>query len=79
MTAEKARDRLAAALTAPSPADRDSPPGPFVLYGAGSKGRETLKVLQKQGHEVRAFIDRDRCDEHAGVSILAPDDPTIRR
>lgn len=77
MTADKARDRLTAALTARSPADRDSPPGPFVLYGAGSKGRETLKVLQKQGHEVRAFIDRDRCDEHAGVPILTPDDPAV--
>jgi FkbM family methyltransferase len=79
LTTQKARDTLAAALTARSPADRDSFPGPFVLYGAGSKGRETLNVLQKQGYEVRAFIDRARSDEHAGVPILTPDDPAVLR
>jgi len=77
LTTQKTRDTLAAALTARSPADRDSPRGPFILYGAGSKGRETLNVLQKQGYEVRAFIDRARSDEHAGVPILSPDDPAV--
>ena len=67
------RYRLAEALTAQPVTPAGAGSGRFVLYGAGSKGRETLAVLRRQGCKVAAFIDRIGAGECEGVPIVTAD------
>ena len=73
MINDLSRDRLAEALAAQPVVPLGVGSGPFVLYGAGSKGRETLAVLRRQGCKVAAFIDRIGVGECEHVPIVAAD------
>jgi FkbM family methyltransferase len=44
-----------------------------VLYGAGGKGREVLRLLREADHEVAAFIDRRAIGTIDGVPVHSPD------
>jgi len=56
-----------------------SRPVPVALYGAGSVGRDSLRVLTQAGVVVRYFLDRTARPGQtlAGVPVLKPDDPAI--
>lgn len=71
--------KLTAAIETVSRSNRDPGRGPFVLYGAGCKGRETLAVLRRQGRDVVAFIDRSGVGECEGVPIYAAASPEVGR
>lgn len=79
MTIECSHDRLRAALAAQPVGPAGVGSGPCVLYGAGSKGRETLAALRGQGRHVAAFIDRSDVGECEGVPILAADSAEAAR
>ena len=54
-------------------------PVPVALYGAGSVGRDSLRVLTSAGVVVRYFLDRLARPGQtlAGVPVLRPDDATL--
>lgn len=48
----------------------------ICLYGAGTKGRQTLYLLKKKGIEPIAFIDQSAgkyADGYAGVEVISPE------
>ena len=52
------------------------PPGSeFVIYGAGSCGRDAMRVLLKRGYRVLAFLDvrANSIDHVGGVRCLTPE------
>ena len=55
------------------------PPVPVALYGAGSVGRDSLRVLTSAGVVVRYFLDRLARPGQtlAGVPVLRPDAATL--
>ena len=53
--------------------------GPIVLYGAGNKGRDVLRLLREAGHDVVACIDRRGTGTLDGLPVLAPGDPEVAR
>lgn len=52
---------------------------PVAIYGAGSVGRDSLRVLTSAGVLVRYFLDRLARPGQtlAGIPVLRPDDPTL--
>ncbi len=50
-----------------------------ILYGAGSAGRDVLRILQARGFKVRCFLDRAARpgDEREGIPVFLPDDPSF--
>ena len=53
--------------------------GPIVLYGAGNKGRDVLRLLREAGHDVVACIDRRGAGEIDGVPVVSATDPEVGR
>lgn len=51
---------------------------PLVLYGAGGKGRECLRILRDAGHAVVGIIDRKPSGPLSGVPVCQPDDALVR-
>jgi len=72
-----APDELETVYEARLPALEALPRNKLVLYGAGHKGREILRILQAGGHTVDAFVDQSRLDEVDGVPVFQPDDPQV--
>jgi hypothetical protein len=67
-------DRLleAASHARPDPA---SLPAAFLIYGAGGRGREVRRVLERRGHRVVGFIDQAGRPglDLAGLPVWSPD------
>jgi FkbM family methyltransferase len=56
---------------------------PFVVYGAGGRGREVRRVLEARGHRVLGFVDRAAQGKPPyvveGLPVWAPEDPAALR
>ncbi len=78
MTAESTADGLRR-LIADAPPPEPLGAGPFVLYGAGGKGRECLRAFQTAGLHVAAVIDRRPIGVLDGVPVIGTDDPEAGR
>lgn len=72
-------DELEALCAAPAKPVEGLPKQKLVLYGAGNKGREVLRVLQLHGHVVDAFIDQRSMNHVEGVPVIGPEDPRVRQ
>lgn len=70
-------DSLAALLAAPPRVPEPLGATPLVMYGAGNKGRDVLRLLREAGHEVVACIDRRGAGEIDGVPVISPTDPEV--
>jgi len=68
-------DDLEALCETPPPALEALPRTKLVLYGAGNKGREILRILRASGHTVAAFIDRTPREAVEGIPVFQPADP----
>jgi FkbM family methyltransferase len=73
-------DRLLDVAARPSPPDVDAGAS-FLVYGAGGRGREIRRVLERRGHAVVGFVDRAAKPgaEIEGVPVHTPDDPAALR
>ncbi|MEI6258008.1 MAG: hypothetical protein WCQ77_15350, partial [Planctomycetota bacterium] len=71
------RERLDGLLTAPRNDPEPFSAGRYVIYGAGSKGRETLSILRARGCDVTAFIDRSATGRIDGVPVVSVIDPAV--
>lgn len=73
-------DRLIASAAAP-PAAPEGARAPYLIYGAGGRGREIRRVLELRGHEVRGFVDRAARpgQEIDGAPVWTPEDPAALR
>jgi FlaA1/EpsC-like NDP-sugar epimerase len=70
-------DELEALCEAPPPALEALPRNKLVLYGAGNKGREILRILQAGGHTIDAFIDQSCREAVDGVPVFQPADAQV--
>lgn len=77
MTALDQRGRFEALMTSASRVPEPLGKGPFVLYGAGNRGREVLRVLQQTGHDVATLIDQSVTGSIAGIPIRPLMDPEV--
>lgn len=77
MSFDPNRDCLRSLLAAPAKTAEPLGAAPLVLYGAGGKGRATLRLLREAGHRVAALVDRQATGTVDGLPILALDDPAV--
>jgi len=77
MTSDLDQDHLHRLLTAQPAATLPLGTAPLVLYGAGRKGRVTLRLLRDAGYHVAAMIDATASGACEGVPILRLNDPGV--
>lgn len=77
MTPDSDHERLHSLLTAPLTAVVPLSTAPLVLYGAGRKGRATLRLLREAGYHVAAMIDSTASMPCEGVPVLRLQDPEV--
>src|SRR5687767_11894102 len=66
------RDELDRLLETPLPSLEPLPPGDYVVYGAGSIGREVAGRLAEDGRSVHAFIDARVTGTVIGLPVYSP-------
>jgi len=79
MNIEEAKQLLHSAMSKPQSAIPVINVSPLYLYGAGAFGRQTFRVLAKQGIKVAAFLDRNAKPGQYlyDIPVCQPDAPEV--
>lgn len=67
------RHDLAACFSVPTSIADIDPSGPVAIWGLGMLGEQLLPLLQAEGRQVAALIDKRRTGSLAGIPIQSPD------